>query len=200
MADDYRVNLKDASKQYDYGTPWASWMKGWRANYLRGEVNLPYHFYFDNNLLPITPSSWNYEGKNQNETLHMFNGNEVSWIKRSGLATWQFDFTISNPVSKAWDYEFKDGLRDPDKMIDYLKDVKDNKKTIQFVVTDGYLKNIVNEKVTLEDWSVEQDSENCNDYVFSVTLQEYKEWHNLEADIDLNHHLILAKYAKGWRT
>ena len=200
MADEYRVNLKGTGTQYEYGAPWASWMTGWSMEYLRGEVNKPYRFYFDDNLLPITPSKWNHEAKNQNEVLHMANGNEVTWIKQSGLATWQFDFTVSHPIHAVHDYEFDDGLRDPDKMADYLKGIKDNKKTIQFVVTDGFLRNIVNEKVTLEEWSVEQDSENCNDYVFSVTLQEYKEWHNMEADVDLNHHLILAKYAKGWRT
>lgn len=191
MAYDYIVNLEKKIE----GTA-----KGKAGNFPRGNVNDPYRFYFDGILLPITPSSWNYEGKNQNETVHMFNGTEVSWIKRNGLGVWKFDFTISNPTTAVRDYEFKDGLRDPDEMMNYLKGVKRNKKTIQFVVTDGWNQGIVNEKVTLEDWSVDQDSENCNDYVFSVTLQEYQEWHNMEADIDLNHHLILAKYAKGWRT
>ena len=175
MAYDYIVNLEKKIE----GTA-----KGKAGNFPRGNVNDPYRFYFDDKLLPITPASWNYEAKNQNEIIHMFNGTEVSWIKRNGLGV----------------CEFKDGLRDPDEMMNYLKGVKRNKKTIQFVVTDGWNQGIVNEKVTLEDWSVDQDSENCNDYVFSVTLQEYHEWHNMEADIDLNHHLILAKYAKGWRT
>jgi len=190
MADDYTVNL--TNNEY--------WATVDYSDKLRGEVDAPYRFYFDEYLLPITPSSWNYEAKNQNETIHMFNGNEVSWTKRSGLATWQFDFTLSNPKLPLEHYEFEDSLRNPDIMIDYLKNIKNQKRTIQFIVTDGRFENIVNEKVTLEEWNVEQDSDNCNDYVFSVTLQEYKEWHNMEADIDLNHHLILAKYAKGWRT
>lgn len=197
MAYEYTVDLKRTGASYE---AWAKWMTRWTSDYPRGEVNLPYRFYLDDYLLPITPASWKDEEKNQNETIHMFNGEELSWIKKSGLAVWAFEFTIGNPISQVRHYEFEDGLRDPDKMISYLRGVKDGKKTIQFVVTDGFLKNIVNEEVTLEDWSVEQDSENCNDYVFSVTLQQYKEWHNMEADIDLNHHLILAKYAKGWRT
>ncbi len=197
MADEYTVDLRRASESYE---SWAKWVTHFNNEYQRGEINDPYRFYFDDYLLPITPSSWKREGKNQNETIHMFNGNEVSWIKKQGLITWQFDFTISNPITQVRSYEFSAGMRDPDKMAFFLDMKKSNKETIQFVVTDGRFKNILNQEVTLEDWSVEQDSENCNDYVFSVTLQQYKEWHNMEADIDLNHHLILAKYAKGWRT
>ena len=197
MADEYAVDLRRAGESYE---KWANWVTHFNNAYQRGEIDEPYRFYFDDYLLPITPSSWNREGKNQNETIHMFNGNEVSWIKKQGLITWQFDFTISNPITQVRNYEFSAGMRDPDKMAFFLDMKKNNKQTIDFVVTDGRFKNILNQKVTLEDWNVEQDSENCNDYVFSVTLQQYKEWHNMEADIDLNHHLILAKYAKGWRT
>ena len=189
----YRVNLK---KQFDANELWQEIID----DTLRGTNNMPFRFYFDDHLLPITPASWSYEPKNQNETIHMANGDEVSWIKQGGLPVWNFEFTIGEPIQWVRPYEFDQGLKTPEKMIEYLDGAKEQKKTIRFIVTDGILRNLVNEKVTLEDWSVEQDSENGNDHVFTVSLRRYKEWHNMEADINLNHHLILAKYAKGWRT
>lgn len=189
----YRVNVKD---RFD---PNEKWMRIIDDS-LRGQIDQPFRFYFDDKLLPITPAKWSYEPKNQNETIHMANGDEKTWIKQNGLAVWNFEFTICELIQFKRDYEFDEGLIAPEAMIEYLDSMRNKKKPIQFIVTDGILRNLVNEKVSLEDWSVEQDSDNANDHLFTVTLQQYREWHNMEADINLNHHLILAKYAKGWRT
>lgn len=164
--------------------------------------NTAYRFYFDEHLLPLTPGKYDFKADNRNDKLGMFNGNQVTDLKPDGLHEYSFDFEVVGPTSRKKSFEFYTAniFWEAQNVIDFIMEKKRTKRPIDFVVTDGRAQSIINEKVTINDWNYTQDNDNADDYTFSITLTEYREWHNMEADIDLNHHLILAKYAKGWRS
>lgn len=156
-----------------------------------------YRVYLGALELPVTPSKITVSNENRNETVELVNEDVVSNPKCDGLVTFEFDFLI--PL-QAYPFVNAKVLERPDYYCDWLAQRKQKKEAFQFIVTrnNGFGRN-TNVKVLLEDYSYVEDAESGNDYVFSVTLKEYREWHNMEVDVSLNHHLINAKYARGWR-
>lgn len=152
-------------------------------------------FYLDGNMLPVTPGKIHYKNDNQNEAIDLMNGGKVSHLKLDGLGTFDFEFEV--PVTKR-PYAVDQTLKAASEYEGMLKALKSSRRPFQFIITRGNWDN-ENVKVSLEDYEKTQDAEDGNDFRFSVTLREYKEWHNMETDTNLNHHLILAKQRKGWK-
>ena len=53
-----------------------------------------YYFYMGSVLLPIAPEKFTLKVKNQNKTLNLINGSEVSLLKEAGLTELEFDALI----------------------------------------------------------------------------------------------------------
>ena len=164
--------------------------------------NTAYRFYFDEHLLPITPGKYEFKSDNKNEKMDMFNGNVVSDLHPSGLHEYNFDFEITGPTSARKNFEFFTSyiFHGADQVIEYLREKDRTRAPFEFVITDGKDQSIVNETVVIGGLDYVQDNDNADDYTFSIVLREHREQHNMQADVDLNHHLILAKYVKGWRS
>lgn len=138
-----------------------------------------YFFYLDNILLPVAPSKLQLKIKNNNKTINLINEGEVNVIKDAGLTEVNFEALLPQV-----DYPFsvyKDGVyRGANYYLDHLEKLKIEKKPFQFIVdrfkTRGVMLFSTNLKVTLEDYTIEEDSKNGIDFVVNIKLKQYREY------------------------
>lgn len=131
-----------------------------------------YMFYLGNMLLPIAPGELSVKIKNQNQSLELISGREVSILKIPGLTEIEFKALLPNvhyPFAV-----YKSGFRKPDYYLEKLERIKSKKHPFQFIVTresgDSFDTNI---KVSLEEYSIIEDAKNAFDIEVSIKLKQY---------------------------
>lgn len=136
-----------------------------------------YYVYLDKCLLPITPGKISFETGNSNKSVDLIDGGEVNILNVPKLTAVQFSFII--PQS-SYPFLINGGANKGAKYyIDYLKSLKESKKPFQFIVSrckaDGRYLFSTNIKVSLEDYSLTEDSGNGFDITAAVRLKQYKD-------------------------
>lgn len=134
-----------------------------------------YRFYIDDILLPITPSSFSRTIGNKNETATLMSGQEINILKKPGLGTFNFDFEIP----RYWNlpYIHKSDVRHDAKWYtDQLYRIKNERKPVDFSVIrklagETYYNS--NVRVTVEDYTINEDASNGSDFKITVTLKQY---------------------------
>ena len=144
-----------------------------------------YQVFLGTVLLPIAPSKIETIISSRTQTIDLINGQEVSILKSAGLTQIQFDFMI--PSQK---YPFATlsgglfggtiGAVTTTALLGALESLKNAKKPFQFIIarvggglkiTNAYNTNL---KVTLEDYTINEDAENGMDLIVSVRLLQYR--------------------------
>lgn len=138
-----------------------------------------YKVYLDDWLLPITPASISRKINNKNETVDLINTGEVNILKRPGLGTFSFEFEIPRfwnlPYIQS-EVERENAKWYTDKLYTY----KNEKKVIDFIIQrklpngDSYYNS--NVKVTVEDYTIDEDAENGSDFKIKIDLKQYVEY------------------------
>ncbi len=139
---------------------------------------MAYHVYMRKMLCPIAPSKLQLKIKGQNKTLTLINEGEVNLLKKAGLTEISFDLLLPNVQYPFATYKF--GFRNAKYFLDQLESMKTSEKPFQFIVTrtfpDGKYIFDTDMKVSLEDYTIKEDSKNGFDVVVSVKLKQYREY------------------------
>lgn len=137
-----------------------------------------YLFYLDSVLLPVTPSKLQIKVNNQNNTMNLINDGEINILKKAGLTDITFDALLPNikyPFSK-----YEDGFEMASYFMDKLEDLKVDESPFQFIITrelpDGGSLFNTNIKVSLEDYTLTEETKNGFDVVATIKLRQYKSY------------------------
>lgn len=146
---------------------------------------MAYDIYFDKVLLPVAPSKIKTKINNNNKVVELINEGEVNILKQSGLTEIQFDIVLPNtkyPFAK-----YPNGFK---KAIDYLnifEKYKKDKKPFQFIISrtlqNGSVLFYTNMKMSLEDYTIEDNVKEGFDILVSLNLTQYKEYGTKTVDI-----------------
>ena len=141
---------------------------------------MAYDLFFGNWLMPVTPSKVTMTVNNQNRTLVQMNDGEINLLKRPGLTDISFTLLLPNvsyPFAK-----YKSGFRKADYFLAYLNQLKEGKKTFQFILTrimgtTGKIKLFdTNIKVSLEEYSIKESANNGFDVEVDIRLKQFKNY------------------------
>lgn len=139
---------------------------------------MAYHFYMGKMLCPIPPSKLQLKIKGQNKTLTLINEGEVNILKKAGLTEISFDLLLPNVKYPFATY--KSGFEGARYFLNELESMKKDDKPFQFIVTrtlpNGRLLFDTNMKVSLEDYTIKEDSKEGFDVVVSVKLKQYRDY------------------------
>ncbi|WP_331676146.1 LysM peptidoglycan-binding domain-containing protein [Anaerotignum propionicum] len=127
--------------------------------------------------LPVAPSKITMKIKNNNKTMELIDGSEINFIRTPGLKEFSFEFLIPH-VKYPFAY-YPDGFQTAQVYIDALKLMKIEKKWFQFDIQrqlpNGKTEFETSETVTLEDYTITEDTGNGLDFIANVTLKQYSE-------------------------
>lgn len=134
---------------------------------------MPYLFYMDGVLLPITPSEIKTKIKNTNEKLTLINEGEINILKSPGLTEIEFKCMIPQV-----NYPFaNENTKTADYYLDKFENLKTSKKPFRFVVTRAISSGKLfdtNIEVSLEEYSVEEDAGQGFDLIVPIKLRQYR--------------------------
>jgi len=135
-----------------------------------------YRFYFNDVLMPVTPSKLTVKVKGQNKTLTLANDGEVSFLRYPGLTEYNFDLLL--PMLDA---HYIDGdYHRPDYYLGLFEKLKTERCPFRFKVlrtTPGNepLFN-TDARVSLEDYDISESAKNGLDLSVSVNLKQYRDF------------------------
>ncbi len=139
---------------------------------------MPYHFYLDKMLLPVAPSKVRLKINNQNKTMNLINEGEINILKQPGLTDVDFDVLI--PQVKYPFALYKDGFQPAKTYLAKLEELKLSKEPFQLIITrtfpNGSMLFDTNMKVSLEEYTITEDSKSAYDLMVNIKLKQYKEY------------------------
>ena len=144
---------------------------------------MAYLFYLDGMTLPVPPSAMMIQTPGRNETIDLIDGTQVNILKEPGLKTIQFECEIPQLEYPYADYG-SEGFKDALYYLDKFEQLKKSKAPFQFIVLRytgsatvlGNLFFATNIKVSLEDFSVNEDAENGFDLMVTINMKEYVDY------------------------
>ncbi|KAF5055644.1 LysM domain protein [anaerobic digester metagenome] len=143
-----------------------------------------YKISFGEITLPVAPSKITMKSKNNNKTMELIDGSEITFIRTPGLMEFSFEFLI--PHVKYPFAHYPDGFQTAQVYIDALKLMKTDKESFQFdvhrILPNGKTEYQTSETVTLEDYTITEDTGNGLDYIANVTLKQYNKLKNTHVE------------------
>lgn len=147
-----------------------------------------YYMYMGTMQIPIPPPSLKTKIGSRNKTIELLEKGQVNVIRSPALTEISFRFMLPNspyPFSQqvvrgmvASFFGTSDGTAPS--MIDALESMKTGGEPFQFIVVrmkdGGNFINMMNEKVTLESYSIEESADEGYDMYADVTLKAFKEY------------------------
>ena len=134
-----------------------------------------YHFYMGSVLLPVAPKKFKLKVNNQNETLTLINEGEVNFLRKAGLTDLEFEVII--PAVEYSFAKYDGGFKSPDYYLSHFEKLKNKKKAFQFVAVrempNGKPIFDTDMKVSLEDYTVEENADEGFDLTVSIKLKQY---------------------------
>ena len=137
-----------------------------------------YKVYLDKILLPVAPAKITLKTANMNQSLTLINDGEINCIKDAGLSEIEFDLLLPNvkyPFA-----EYKSGFQGASFYLESIEKLKLQKQPFQFIINrilpNGKTLFNTNIKVSLEDYSIEDNAENGFDINVSLKLKQYKDY------------------------
>lgn len=139
---------------------------------------MAYEFFIDKMLCPVAPSKLEIKVNGNNKKMTLINEGEINILKTAGLTDVSFDLLLPNVKYPFATY--KAGFQPARFFLDKLESLKTSKKPFQFIVTrtfpNGKMLFDTNMKVSLEDYTIKEDSKEGFDVVVSVKLKQYKDF------------------------
>lgn len=137
-----------------------------------------YELYMGNILCPVTPSKIQLKIKNQNKTMNLVNGTEVTILKDAGLTEISYELLLPNvkyPFATYKDDKFVNAKY----FLDEFEKMKVEKKPFLFKLLRTFPKNVSlydtdDMMVSLESYTIKEDARQGFDVVVSITLKQYK--------------------------
>ena len=135
-----------------------------------------YIFYIEKVLLPVAPSSVNISHKNMNSIINLINDAEFNMLKQEGLQEISFKFML--PSQRYPFARYLGFYQKPSYFLNKLKNLKKRAKPFQLIIIRNYPNSAqayfnTNLKVSLEDFSVEENAEEGMDVYVEIKLKEF---------------------------
>ena len=135
-----------------------------------------YDFYMGSVLLPIPPEKLTLKVKNANKTMTLINEGEINFLKDAGLTDVEFEVLI--PSVQYGFAKYDDGFKSPVYFTNHFEKLKTEKKPFQFLVSrkmpDGKLMFDTNMTVSMESYTVTEQSSEGFDLKVSIKLKQYR--------------------------
>lgn len=135
-----------------------------------------YDIYIDRMLIPINPERITISTKNKNEMVSLINSSEMNILKTDGLR--DISLKIVLPAYRYPYINTMQGFNKPWHYLDKLARLKENRKPFQFIIARKYPNGKqyfnTNIKVSLEEYSHEDDVSEGMDIVVNIKLKEYR--------------------------
>ena len=133
-----------------------------------------YKLYLSGVRFPVAPEKVTLKIKNKNTTMDLLVGGEMTIPKYPGLTDVSFDVLLPNVKYPFAVYE--KGFQKADYYLTLLELLKKEKKSFQYIlIRKGQKKSLYNTNmtVTLEDYTIDDDTEEGTDVKVSITLKLY---------------------------
>lgn len=141
-----------------------------------------YDVYLDKTLLPVAPSKIQLKVKNQNKTITLINEGEINILKQAGLT--DITLTVLLPQQKYPFAKYKSGFKGAAYFIDEFEKLKTSRdkdgkgEPFQFIVSrttpNGGILFDSNIKVSMEDYTINEDAKEGFDLTVDIKLKQYK--------------------------
>lgn len=147
-----------------------------------------YKLYIDGLMFPITPQKIDIKINNNNKTLNLINDGEINVLKTAGLTDVSFDLELPNTQYPYAIYE--NGFKNAKYYLEHIERLKVEKKPFQFIVTrtkpNGELLFDTNMKVSIEDYTIKENTSNALDVIVSIKLKQYKSYSTKTMQVTTN--------------
>lgn len=135
-----------------------------------------YYFYMGSVLLPVSPEKITMKVKNTNKTMTLINEGEVNFLRQAGLTEFEFDVLI--PAVKYTFAKYDGDFQPPAYFTDQFEKFKTSKEPFQFIVSrqmpDGKMIFDTNMTVSMESYTIKEQSTEGFDLIVSVKLKQYR--------------------------
>ena len=159
---------------------------------------MAYSMYLDGVLLPITPSKIQTKIKNQNKTINLINDGEVNILKSAGLTEITFEVLI--PQVKYPFAVYPNGFKRADFFLNKFEKLKTSEEPFQFICSrvtpSGRLLFDTNMKVSLEDYSIDEDAKEGFDIKVAVKLKQFRDYGTKKVNITTKQSKLVATVSK----
>lgn len=139
---------------------------------------MAYYFYLGNVLLPIPPKKLELKISNQNKTYDLMNYSEINVLKNPGLTSIEFEVLLPNvkyPFAM-----YKNNFQNAKYYLGILEGLKVNKSAFQFIVIRKFPNGTgifdTNIKVSLEDYTITDSTDEGFDTKVKIKLKQYREY------------------------
>lgn len=139
---------------------------------------MAYYFYLGNVLLPIPPKKLELKISNQNKTYDLMNYSEINVLKSPGLTSIEFEVLLPNvkyPFAM-----YKNDFQNAKYYLGILENLKVNKSAFQFIVIRKFPNGTgifdTNIKVSLEDYTITDSTDEGFDTTVKIKLKQYREY------------------------
>lgn len=120
--------------------------------------------------MPVNPAKTTLKVKNKNTTLDLLDGTTINILKSPGLS--EISISLCFPMFSA--------SQKPDYYLGLLEEYKGKKKTTQFILTrttpDDQPLFDTNIKVSIEDYTINEEAKRGFDFYVDVSLKQYKNY------------------------
>lgn len=139
---------------------------------------MAYYFYLGNVLLPIPPKKLELKISNQNKTYDLMNYSEINVLKNPGLTSIEFEVLLPNvkyPFAM-----YKNNFQNAKYYLGILEKLKVNRSAFQFIVIRKFPNGTgifdTNIKVSLEDYTITDTTDEGFDTKVKIKLKQYREY------------------------
>ena len=137
-----------------------------------------YNVYLDTMLCPVAPEKLQLKIANKNKTLVLINEGEINILKKAGLTEISFDLLLPNVQYPFATYT--SGFRKANYYLEKLEELKVSQEPFKLKIIrrfpDGKMIFDTNMKVSLEDYSPQDDAKIGFDVKVSVKLKQYRDY------------------------
>lgn len=137
-----------------------------------------YYVFLDKTPLPVPPSKMDVKISGKDKTYTLMNEGEISVLKQAGLTEVSFNFVLPNQRYPFAYYP--DGFHDAKWYLDQIERLKIEKTAFQFIVVRQLNDNIklaaTNLKVTIDDYTVTDTTDEGTDMAVSIKLRQYRSY------------------------
>ena len=139
---------------------------------------MAYHIYINGVEFPVVPSKIQMKIKGSNQTMTLINDGEINQLKEPGLTEISFDLEI--PQVRYPYAVYPNGFQRASYYLGVLESILNEKKPVPFLLSrakpNGELLFDTSMKVSLEEYTIQEEAENTLDLTVSVTLKKYWEY------------------------
>lgn len=148
---------------------------------------MAYYFYLGNVLLPIPPAKLELKIDNKNKTYDLINYSEINVLKNPGLTSIEFEILLPNVKYPFAAYN--DNFHNAKYYLEILEKLKTNRSAFQFIVVRRFPDNKAiydtNIKVSLEDYTITDSTDEGFDNKVKIKLKQYREYSTKTVNITI---------------